>query len=84
MVGPRSTEHTLSGIEIECLRCAATRVVTNLTHVELGECGVCGDVGWTVANALSGSERLELHAARAQPVRAFGFPAAGRALLVTF
>ena len=46
-----------SPIQIECLACSATRVVSGIGHAETGECQRCHYLGWTYSDELDGSTR---------------------------
>ena len=51
------TSKTRSSIQIECLACSATRVVTGIGHAETGECPRCHYLGWTYSDDLDGTTR---------------------------
>jgi hypothetical protein len=57
-----------SPLEIVCLACGASRVVSARARAATGECPRCGYVGWTYAEGLDGSTlRLILNGALAVP-----------------
>jgi hypothetical protein len=51
------TSKARSSLQIECLACSATRVVTGIGHAETGECPRCHYLGWTYSDDLDGSTR---------------------------
>ena len=51
------TSKTGSPIQIECLACSATRVVSGIGHAETGECLRCHYLGWTYSDELDGATR---------------------------
>lgn len=52
-------------IEVECLTCGSLRFAHELSYACLGECHVCGDMGWTPAGKMSESDRENLRGSRA-------------------